>query len=96
MAVGVHDQREAILHAQLVEDLRQVLLDGPFGDEQPLADLLVPQPFADQGDDLPLLRRQRPDPGRVRVLLLPGPGGAPSPSETSGPPKNITKVIEGI
>src|ERR1044071_7535402 len=49
---GVKGQLQAVRYAQLIEDVVQVILDGLFGDEQLLADLLVAEALRHQLDDL--------------------------------------------
>jgi hypothetical protein len=45
----------APFHAELGEERRHVVLDRLLGEEQPLADLPVRQPLADQLQDLKLM-----------------------------------------
>src|SRR5579863_9651538 len=56
------------LHAELGEQRGHVVLDGLLGQEHPLGDLPVRQPFADQIQDAPLLLGQ---PGQWVVALGP-------------------------
>src|SRR5215213_9933900 len=55
---GVPSQFDAIAHAELLEDVRPVALDGLLGDEEHLADLVVGMRFGDELDDLLLTRRE--------------------------------------
>ena len=52
----------AVAQPELRQQVAHVVLDGLAGDEQPLADLDVGQPGADQLEDLGFPLRQRPDP----------------------------------
>src|SRR4051812_43707361 len=49
---------EAVRHAKLVEDIRDVVLDRVLADRELPRDVLVRQPAHDGGDDLLLARRQ--------------------------------------
>src|SRR5262245_10222802 len=54
-----HDGLGPCPYAQLVEQVRDVVAHGLLADRQPLADLRVAQPLADQGQDAPLAGGQR-------------------------------------
>ena len=56
MPVGVDRQLEAVFHAELLVDRRQVIADRLFAQRQARADRLVSEAFADEGNDLDLLR----------------------------------------
>src|SRR5215217_1544784 len=58
-ADGVARQLDAVAHAELLEDVRAVTLDGLLADEQQVGDLLVGVGLGDQLDDLLLARRER-------------------------------------
>ena len=67
--------------ADLRQDRRHVVVDGPLGDEQPLGDLAVRQALRDQGKDLLLACGQ---PGRSRPVAGRGPRGiARTPAASS-------------
>jgi len=55
---GVARQLDTVAHAELLEDVRAVALDGLLGHEQQRTDLLVGVCLRDELDDLLLARRQ--------------------------------------
>ena len=58
MLRGEQRQLQAAGHAELLEDVRQVVLDRLLADGERLGDLLVPRRFDDERDDLELALRQ--------------------------------------
>src|SRR5262249_11814293 len=58
IADGEERELETVRHAELAEDLRQVVLDGLLAQREALRDFLVRQAAADRADDLQLARRQ--------------------------------------
>src|ERR1051325_11724380 len=55
---GEHDRLRAVLHADLVEDVRDVVAHRFLGELEPRRDLRVVQALRDQLEHLPLARRQ--------------------------------------
>ena len=58
MIVGEHDCLRTGPHAELVEQVREVVAYGLVADREPLRDLRVRQALAEQTQDLPLARRE--------------------------------------
>ena len=62
----VAGQLDAVAHAELLEDVRPVALDGLLADHERLGDLVAGVPLGDQLDDLELARGQRVRPAAAR------------------------------
>src|SRR5204862_6607326 len=66
LRVDRHERElEAVRDAELVENVRNVVLDGVFADGELTRDVLVGQSAYDGGDDLLLARREAKPPLRV-------------------------------
>src|SRR2546428_2650756 len=62
---GVNDQFQAVRYLQLAKNGREMVADRRLTDDQAFGNLLVAQPFANQGDHFALPGRQR---GNFRCL----------------------------
>src|SRR5713101_5690373 len=87
-------ERGARGDAELRKDTVQVVSDGPVGEEEPLADLLVAQAGGGELCDLPLLRRQR----GVRVFAGARPrlAGCAKLAGRSDRPRPSVQALEGL
>src|SRR5258708_14857115 len=56
---GFEGRLRPVAHPQLAQDVAEVVLDGPTGDVEGLADLAIGSPTRQQGQDLPLALGQR-------------------------------------
>src|SRR5688572_11742996 len=59
LADRVHDRLGAVVHGELPQDARHVVLDGLLGDRERVGDLLVRLALRDVVEDLDLARRER-------------------------------------
>ena len=69
---GVAGELHAVSHAQLLEHVRAVAVDGLLADEELLGDLLASKPLSDQLDDLELARRCTRKPDGAESNLISG------------------------